>query len=342
MKRDMDDTPLSEEDIARIGPVRPEIALISDYLANYLSSEAKAEVERRLADEPEFTEKVWPTIKLWQMTHHVRVQRARALRKAERERKRPRGGLWFTVAEQLKKLPKAAVLIVSGIGLSLATKVVVDLTTPPKVTVQAFSSVDGKSLPVQYDKKFAPRTGDSTERIPRTVIRTVQQAATPAAPAGQQRLDRAPVIGIKNGTEVETGPDETMVFPLGKRGRVVLAPNSRFTWTLTMAILPWTKRNVVAALDGEATIEPDSGTAVSLWTSAGKANMSRGASALRCEPGCEALLVTVKTGFVALLGTGRGNTMTVRAGQWGRLPKGGKPAQDPEGKGFPVVEPRKP
>ena len=70
--------------------------------------------------------------------------------------------------------------------------------------------------------------------------------------------------------------------------------------------------------------------------------MSRGASALRCEPGCEALLVTVKTGVVAVMGTPSKNNISVRAGQWGRLPKVGAAVLDPDGKGFPVVEPRKP
>ena len=340
MRRDTDETPFTEEDIARMGPARPEIVLISDYLANYLSPEAKAEVERRLADDPEFVEKVWPTMKLWQMTHSVRVARARELRNARQDRKRPPRGLWTTVTDQLKKLPKAAVLLVAGLGsLSLGTLLVVRLTTPPAAKVQAFSTADGAPLAVRYDTKYTPRTGDSTEKIPRTVIRTVQHAAAPAAP---EVLDRAPVIGIKNGTVVETGPAETIVIPLLKRGRVVLKPNSRFTWTYTMAILPWDRKLVTGSLDGEATIEPDSGSNVLVWTSAGKVDVMRGISAVRCEPGCEAMLVSVGRGFAAVIGAERGNILPVRAGEWARLPKGGKPAKDPTGEGFPLVEPGKP
>ena len=340
MSPNVNHTPFTEEDVERMGPPSPEIVLISDYLANLLSPEQKAEVERRLADDLDFFGKVWPSLQLWQMTHHVRVARARELRKARRNRKRPPRGLWTTVTDQLKKLPKAAVLLVAGLGsLSLGTLLVVRLTTPPPVKVQAFSAVDGAPLAVRYDTKFTPRTGDSTEKIPRTVIRTVQHAAAPAAP---EALDRAPVIGMKNGTVVETGPAETIVIPLLKRGRVVLKPTSRFTWTYTMAILPWDRKLVTGSLDGEATIEPDSGSHVLVWTSAGNIDVARGISAVRCEPGCEAMLVSVGRGFAAVIGAERGNILTVRAGEWARLPKGGKPAKDPTGEGFPLVEPGKP
>ena len=49
-------------------PLDPDIVLITDYLANTLSLDDEANVERRMRDDEAFFEKVWPLVRAWQQT----------------------------------------------------------------------------------------------------------------------------------------------------------------------------------------------------------------------------------------------------------------------------------
>jgi len=58
------------------GVVDPDLALISDYLADVLSFDEQALVERRMKDDEAFFEKVWPLVRAWQQTGELPVRTA--------------------------------------------------------------------------------------------------------------------------------------------------------------------------------------------------------------------------------------------------------------------------
>jgi hypothetical protein len=55
-------------DPASAARVDPDMVLITDYLANALSFEAEAAVERRMKEDEAFFEKAWPLLRAWQRT----------------------------------------------------------------------------------------------------------------------------------------------------------------------------------------------------------------------------------------------------------------------------------
>ena len=61
-------------------PVDPDLALISDYLADVLSFDEQAMVERRMKDDEAFFEKVWPLVRAWQQTGELPVPPRRVSR----------------------------------------------------------------------------------------------------------------------------------------------------------------------------------------------------------------------------------------------------------------------
>jgi hypothetical protein len=58
----------------------PDILLITDYLANTLSIEEEAAVERRMRDDEAFFDKVWPLVRAWQQTDDMPVSPRRVSR----------------------------------------------------------------------------------------------------------------------------------------------------------------------------------------------------------------------------------------------------------------------
>jgi hypothetical protein len=60
--------------------VDPDIALITDYLANTLSFDEEALVERRMRDDEKFFEKVWPLVRAWQQTEDTPISSRRVSR----------------------------------------------------------------------------------------------------------------------------------------------------------------------------------------------------------------------------------------------------------------------
>ena len=61
-------------------PVDPDIALINDYLAEALSCDEEAVVERRMKDDEAFFEKVWPLVNAWQQSGEVPISSQRVRR----------------------------------------------------------------------------------------------------------------------------------------------------------------------------------------------------------------------------------------------------------------------
>jgi len=60
--------------------IDPDLALISDYLADVLSFDEQALVERRMKDDEAFFEKVWPLVRAWQQTGELPVAPGRVSR----------------------------------------------------------------------------------------------------------------------------------------------------------------------------------------------------------------------------------------------------------------------
>jgi len=58
-------------------PLDPDITLITDYLANTLSLDEEANVERRMRDDEVFFEKVWPLVRAWQQTEDTPISSRR-------------------------------------------------------------------------------------------------------------------------------------------------------------------------------------------------------------------------------------------------------------------------
>lgn len=88
MSEDRDDIPkVQERQRSAYDPgsddrevVDPDLALISDYLADALSFDEQALVERRMKDDEAFFEKVWPLVRAWQQTGELPVSPRRTTR----------------------------------------------------------------------------------------------------------------------------------------------------------------------------------------------------------------------------------------------------------------------
>lgn len=86
MSDDIDDFPKIQErqqSVYDLGTdhsetVDPDLALISDYLADVLSFDEQALVERRMKDDEAFYEKVWPLVRAWQQTGELPVSPRRS------------------------------------------------------------------------------------------------------------------------------------------------------------------------------------------------------------------------------------------------------------------------
>jgi hypothetical protein len=72
--------------------IDPDLALISDYLADVLSFDEQALVERRMKDDEAFFEKVWPLVRAWQQTGETPVPPRRDSRH------------WGTVTDEIRSI----------------------------------------------------------------------------------------------------------------------------------------------------------------------------------------------------------------------------------------------
>ena len=83
----------------------------------------------------------------------------------------------------------------------------------------------------------------------------------------------------------------------------------------------------MAAFDGELALELNTADSYAyIRTSSGRALFSPGTYALRCEPGCKGMLVTVGVGHGIIRGdSGRVDEVELHDGEKGRVPKHGHP-----------------
>lgn len=151
--------------------------------------------------------------------------------------------------------------------------------------------------------------------------------------------DRAPLTDIpRQSVQIETNVGESKEIPLRGGSRILLRPNSRFTF----GYLPMPgMKGLTAVLDGEMAIElTKEDFVLDLRTSSGRAMFSPGTYAVRCEAGCTAMLLTVGVGTVRIRGDST-TGMTLTAGEKGMVPKRGAPEKVTPGDGWPALQPAK-
>jgi hypothetical protein len=97
---------------------------------------------------------------------------------------------------------------------------------------------------------------------------------------------------------------------------------------------------VFATLDGEAAFEitPKEGT-VQVTTSAGQVWFGTGSYAVRCAPGCTAMLVTVAAGAARMKRDSSHQTFVLSGGEQGYFPRVGEPRKEPRGTDWPQPAP---
>jgi hypothetical protein len=81
-----------------------------------------------------------------------------------------------------------------------------------------------------------------------------------------------------------------------------------------------------ASLDGEAAIDvsPEEGL-VQVKTWAGRVRLDKGSYAIRCAPGCSAMLVTVGAGLATMVSDTTKPGVVLQSGETGQVPKNGVP-----------------
>jgi ferric-dicitrate binding protein FerR (iron transport regulator) len=119
---------------------------------------------------------------------------------------------------------------------------------------------------------------------------------------------------------------------------VTLRGEALFKFTATPPILP---AAVFATLDGEAAFEitPKEGT-VQVTTSAGAVYFGAGSYAVRCAPGCTAMLITVAAGAARVKSDSSDQTLVLSGGEKGYVPRVGRPRKEAVGDDWPLAPAR--
>jgi hypothetical protein len=140
------------------------------------------------------------------------------------------------------------------------------------------------------------------------------------------------------GVPIVSGPGQTRALLFAGGSRIVLREHSTYTWT--KAGIPGSGY-LEARLDGEATFNLSKEIDILfLTTSTGKVKLlGPGNYAVRCEPGCAAMLVTVGMGYAGMRTDTSKSGFVIITGSRGRVPRGGQPEKVLNAVGWPVVEP---
>jgi hypothetical protein len=287
---------LADDDDKDLGPVDPDFALITDYLAKDLPAEQMEAVERRLRDDEEFFEKVWPIVRVWDLPRYARQRRARAVRKAQ----------GFVPERDLSPAaPPLAILRSAQDDVRSAQG-------------------DAQGRPASRRPALSAKTTTWIGMAAAVAIAAVGIARFgPAMFSVANAADRAPVADIRDSIQVETGRGEIKVITLAGGSRLIMREKSRLTYKR----FPAGVSLGLAAFDGELALELNGVDRYAyIRTSSGRALFTPGNYALRCEPGCKAMLVTVGVGYGSIRGdSGRVDGVILHDGEKGRVPKHGHP-----------------
>jgi len=286
--------------LGHVEPLDPDIELISDYLDDELSDEETAAVVERLASDEEFFNKVAPIIKVWMMPVNLRTSLER-----------------YRLERDVPKLPISLPMVVP------APEALIELRRPRRTLL-------ARMVAAPVWTAIAATLLLFLVGGPLLLVSTIRSNFIDRNDAAG---GRAPTGDVQNGKVVETraGETATELFPHGTR--VVLQPNSHLQWVVP---LPLIQPVVVAALEGEAAFEVTKGEVfVALSTPAGRLRLSPGTYAVRCAPGCDAMLVTVGTGALNVNDRNEKPLLSLSAGEFARVPKGGAPERTTGGPDYP-------
>jgi hypothetical protein len=301
-----------EDDEAR-GPVDPDIALITDYLARALSPEEAAAVEHRLKTDIAFYKKVAPVVKVWTMPVNFRERLARGEAEA---------------VAGAKPAPEAAKVQPAIPPRGIVSEPDFPYEFPPKrpfrhrllagVTMSARTAYAIAAVvtlfvgipTVQYLRFSGHRQkeGLGTQGVP--TVETMSRGIAFETPAGPPRAVR-----------------------FGDGSFVTLGPKSRFTYQTGLP-----GAGLKGELDGEATIEVSkSDGMLFLKTSSWRALLTRGTYAVSCEIACAEVLITVGTGYADVQGDTTTAKVVLSKGQFARIPRGGAAERTSGGEGYPTI-----
>jgi hypothetical protein len=158
---------------------------------------------------------------------------------------------------------------------------------------------------------------------------------------GARLTAQLPGVSLQPNTQVKTGRDETQVVVLRGGSRVVLSPNSEFSYRYLPTITA--SPTIMASFGGQAEIDVQGEDKyVLVKTSTGRALLTTGTYAMRCEPGCSAMLIAVGVGFATIWGDTAKAGLGLTAGEKGYVAKGGAPEKVMPGAGRPALDPPPP
>jgi hypothetical protein len=317
-------------------PIDPDIALITDWLAHELSPEDEAMVEKRLEEDFEFFEKVAPVMNLWHDPVFVRELTARA----EADTK-PRFSASERTAGPQGIDPSPQRPVREGSHRYAAT-------VPEEAELPATDVLTERRLRRAHLRSNLYKGALFVYSIAATYLIVfglptkwyVKHTATPHDIVTTRAEWTPTAQPLPHGVMVETDATHTKEITLRGGSRVALRPNSRFTYEYIAGPIPL---GVMAILDGEAAIDLSRGDKrMVVHSSAAEALMLPGNYALRCEPGCAAMMMTVGAGVAMIRYDSTKTGLSLRAGEKGMVPKGGAAEKVEPGTGWPALEPAKP
>lgn len=285
------------QEIDDLTPVDPDIVLITDYLTGDLSPADAAAVEDRLVDDEAFFDKVAPVIKIWTMPMDFDEVDAGAALEVPLSLPMSVPEPEPTVVEPPRRFSRRRRVAYVSMGAAAAL-----------LMALLFAGGPGGVMATMF-------TGSKD----RAEIRT----------------GHAPTAEVAGGRLIETGAGETVTDTLRHGSLVTVRPGSRFQWK---AVPLLTLSADAAALDGEAAFEvPEGKGIILLRTSVGDVRLNAGAIALRCAPGCDAMLMTVGRGTAVLLDANQRPILTIGAGQFARVPRNGAAELTKGGDDYPKL-----
>jgi len=302
-------------------PLDPDIVLITDYLGHELSPAKEAEVETRLVADEEFYEKVVPYLRLWTAPVDYRKE----LAEYEAEARSASGASLAAAAHA--PLPSAIDLpsertlrAARRRGLFSRGRVVFGIAA---------------ALLLMVGGRAVYHLGFSSGREEAARAAAQEQAARAAAEAARAAQEEAARRAARGGGASVPAVRAARTVRLADSSLVHLTAGSRLYKGDSIASWP-----AVAELEGEAVIEVSRRAGMLwLWTSVGWLDLTPGTYAVRCDAGGNEMLVTVGHGEATLHGDSPDPTVTIRAGEHGRLLKGKPPQRTQGGDGYPSLVP---
>jgi hypothetical protein len=136
-------------------------------------------------------------------------------------------------------------------------------------------------------------------------------------------VGRAPSGGTVFGSTVTSTAGATATAKLPRGSVVTLTGESRYRFSATPPGFP---HYVMSALDGEASFEitPTEGV-VEIVTSRATIHLDAGRYAVRCAPGCDALLIAVGAGVASVKRDSTDEKLVLTSGERGIVPRTGAP-----------------